>query len=198
MINLIRDTIIAFCTDFVENPYKCYTEHGQHALFFSMLNAAIPEEKKFIYWENQKICVIQKEYPTAMNLEKSKRQHWDVAILKSPAESLIRGPGSMDYLRLFAVVEFGLNESGEHLQDDIERLCHQGSNIEHRFIIHLYRLSKSGALLSGRDWSPKSPRILKIDEVQQMASGKPIEIFYAVSDSTSTKTSGIWNVKSWE
>lgn len=195
MLEIIRKTINEFCQEFVRNPYLCYTEHGQHALFYSMLYAAIPDKQKFIFWDNQKICVIQKEYPTAATLDKPQRQHWDIAVLKSPPESLRNGPGSYDYLKLFAVVEFGLNESEEHLQDDINRLCHQDSNIENRFIIHLYRLSKGGVKFSGRDWSPESPRIKKMHEVKEMANGKPIEIFYGLADSTGLYTSGICDLK---
>jgi len=32
-----RQAIIQFCLEFVRNPNLCYTEHGQHALFCTML-----------------------------------------------------------------------------------------------------------------------------------------------------------------
>lgn len=194
MIDLIRKTINDFCLNFIQNPYKSYTEHGQHALFYSMLYSAIPDDHKFVFWENQKICVIQKEYPTAGKLGKPQRQHWDIAILKSPPESFRSGPGSYDYLRLFAVIEFGLNESEEHLKDDIDRLCHLEGNIENRFLVHLYRLSKGGAKFSGRDWSSKSPRIRTVEQVRELTIGKPVEIIYGMSDSTGMYESGIWNI----
>lgn len=194
MIDIIRKTINDFCLDFIQNPYLSYTEHGQHALFYSMLYAAIPDEQKFVQWDNQKVCIVQKEYPTAMNLKKSKRQHWDVAILKSPPESSQLEYHSYDYLKLFAAIEFGMNESEDHLQDDIDRLCDEGSNIEHRFIVHLYRLSESGAKFSGRDWSSKSPRILSIESVRKIAKGFPIEIYYGISDSSQKYKSGFWKI----
>lgn len=86
-LDLIRNTINDFCMDFVQNPYKSYTEHGQHALFFSMLMNAFPEHQRYITFDNKKVCFIQKEYPTLENLEKSKRQHWDIAILKEPVST---------------------------------------------------------------------------------------------------------------
>jgi len=195
MLETIRTTITNFCMDFVRNPYECYTEHGQHALFYSMLFSALSEQQRFITWKNQKVCALQKEYPTAGKLGKPKRQHWDIAILKSPPESCIEGGSSYDYLKLFAVVEFGMNGSAEHLNDDIARLCHKDANLEHGFIVHLYRLSKSGALFSGRDWGSSSPRILTLEDVQSLSVGKPVEIFYGVSDSTGNHHAGVWSVK---
>lgn len=190
MIDLIRKTINEFCQEFIRNPYICYTEHGQHALFYSMLLHSLPESQRFLSWENQKICVIQKEYPTAGKLGKPQRQHWDIAILKSPAESVHSGPGSFDYLKLYAAIEFGMNESEEHLKDDINRLCDKGSNIEHRFIVHLYRLSESGARFSGRDWSSKSQRILNTEYITKISQGKPVEIYLGLSDSSGRLKSG--------
>lgn len=195
MLEIIRNTIIEFCRDFICNPYKCYTEHGQHALFYTMLYNAIPEEQRFITWENKKICIVQKEYPTAGKIGKPQRQHWDVSILKSPPISLITGLGAYDYLKLFAAIEFGLNESKEHIIDDIERLCHKDANIENGFIVHLYRLSESGALFSGRDWSSKSPRILDLEHIRRLSTGKTVEIFYGLTDSTGINRSGLWNIK---
>ena len=194
MINLIRNTINEFCQAFIQNPYMCYSEHGQHALFYNMLYQAIPKSQRVISWENQKICVVQKEYPTAGKLGKPRRQHWDIAIIKSPPESISSRHGSYDYFKLYAAIEFGMNESEEHLQDDINRLCHEGSNIEHRFIIHLYRLSESGARFSGRDWSSKSPRILNGEKIKELIKGKPVEIFYGLADSTGKHKCGVWSV----
>lgn len=195
MINLIRNTINEFCQAFIQNPYMCYTEHGQHALFYNMLYQAIPKSQRVISWENQKISVVQKEYPTAGKLGKPRRQHWDIAIIKSPPESISSGHGSYDYLKLYAAIEFGMNESEEHLQDDINRLCDEGSNIEHRFIVHLYRLSESGARFSSRDWSSKSPRILKGERIMELIKGKPVEIFYGLADSTGIHKCGVWSFR---
>jgi hypothetical protein len=194
MLEIIRNTIIDFCLEFVRNPYLCYTEHGQHALFYSMLFNALPEEQRYLTWKNQKVCVLQKEYPTAGKLGKPQRQHWDIAVLKNPPESL-ETKHSYDYLKLFAVIEFGMNEAQVHLEDDIARLCHPEANLEHGFIVHLYRLSESGNPFSGRDWSPRSPRIFTPESVQEILDNRPVEIFYGLVDSTAPEKSGVWNIR---
>ena len=137
------------------------------------------------------MCVIQKEYPTAGKLGKSQRQHWDVAILKSPLESIVEGAGSYNYLKLFSAIEFGMTKAAEHLEDDIERLCHTGANLEHAFIVHLYRLSESGSQFSGRDRSFKSPRILTVKDVEKLSLGNSEEIFYGMYDSTKFHKTGV-------
>jgi hypothetical protein len=195
MLEVIRKAIVEFCQNFIAHPYLCYTEHGQHALFYSMLYNVIPKEQRYIICNNQKVCIIQKEYPTAGRLGKPQRQHWDIAILKSIQESTCNKEPSYDFLKLLAVVEFGMNESREHLVDDIERLCHAESNLECGFIVHLYRLSKSGNRFSNRDWSSKSPRIMTIEDIQQLSAGKPIEIFLGLADSTGLHTTGVWSIK---
>ena len=194
MLELIRRTITEFCLEFVRNPYLCYTEHGQHALFYSMLYNMLPEQQRDIIWENQKVGVLQKEYPMAGILGKPQRQHWDIAVLKSPPES-IKETGGYDYLKLSAVIEFGMNEPIGHLKDDIARICHEEANLEHAFIIHLYRLSESGSLFSSRDWSSKSPRILTIEDVRRLSVGEPVEIFYGLADCTGVYQSGVWSIK---
>jgi hypothetical protein len=65
MLEVIRKAIVEFCQNFIAHPYLCYTEHGQHALFYSMLYNVIPEEQRYVTIKNQKVCIIQKEYPTA-------------------------------------------------------------------------------------------------------------------------------------
>ncbi len=67
-IELVRKVAIDFCIEFTENPYLCYTEHGFHAYFHTMLFNVIPENERFADWKGKKICVIQKEYRTA-NIE---------------------------------------------------------------------------------------------------------------------------------
>ena len=194
MIEIVRKAVQSFCKEFVESPYLCYTEHGQHARFYSQLYQAIPEEKRYLEWKGQKVCVLQKEYPTASKLGKPQRQHWDIAVLSSPSESLIEGKGSFDFLKLDAVVEFGMNESEEHLVDDIHRLSHPEANLQQGFAVHLYRLSKPGHPLSGRDWSPKSRRILTVEEICKLSIGKLVEIYLAVHDSTQTLDNGVWKI----
>jgi hypothetical protein len=194
MLEIIRNTITKFCLEFVRNPYLCYTEHGQHALFYSMLFNALPEQQRYLTWQSQKVCVLQKEYPTAGNLGKPQRQHWDIAVLKNPPESLA-SKSSYDYLKVFAAIEFGMNEAKDHLEDDIARLCHPEANLEHGFIVHLYRLSESSNLFSGRDWSAKSGQVLKPEKVMKILDRRPVEIFYGLVDSTRVYKAGIWNVK---
>jgi hypothetical protein len=122
-----------------------------------MLYNALPADQRYTTWHDYKVCVVQKEYPTAGFLGKPRRQHWDIAVIKTPPQSLVDGiASSYDYLKLAAVVELGMNEGKEHLTDDIERLSHPGANVDQGFIIHLYRLSQPGAKLSDRDWSSAS------------------------------------------
>jgi hypothetical protein len=192
MKNAIRQVVIDFCIDFVENPYLCYTEHGQHALFFARLYNAMPEERRYTSWKGEKVCVIQKEYPTADKLGRPKRQHWDIAVIKSPPRSIIEGAGSFDYLSLDAVVEFGMNEDLDHLVDDIDRISHPRSNVDYGFLVHLHRLSTPGTSLSGRDWSAKSKRIVSPVELAELINGKALEIYYGLRDITGTHESGLW------
>ena len=81
--DIVRETIETFCLEFAEHPYICYTEHGLHALFFSRLYDALPEDQRYFEWDGRKVCAVQKEYATADNLGKSKRQHWDIAVLRN-------------------------------------------------------------------------------------------------------------------
>jgi hypothetical protein len=193
--DLVRQSIIKFCSEFIKHPYLCYTEHGQHALFYTQLYNSLPITERYTIWQEQKLGVIQKEYPTAGNLGKSKRQHWDIAVIKTPAESTAKNRTSYDYLKLAAVVEFGMNEAMEHLTDDIERICHHDANLEFGFIVHLYRLSEPGSLLfSKRDWSSNSTCILPIEQVKKLSMDKPVEIYYGRADSTGKFTSGVWHI----
>lgn len=184
-VEVVRQAVIDFAYQFIKSPYLCYTEHGLHALFYSQLFNNIPPEKRFVQWQGEKVCVVQKEYPTFGNLGKPKRQHWDVAVIKDPAECR---PGVLhhlyDYLSLVAVVEFGLNVGESHLIDDIERLTHADSNVENRFIVNLYRLSRSGHLFSGRDLSSVSAQVMSMQRVAQLINGKEIEIVQGIYDSS--------------
>jgi len=74
IVETVRQTIIQFCTEFMEHPYLCYTEHGQHALFYARLYNALSPEHRYTIWRGQKIGVVQKEYPTAGKLGKPRRQ----------------------------------------------------------------------------------------------------------------------------
>jgi hypothetical protein len=160
-----------------------------------MLFNALPAAQRYTTWQDRKICVLQKEYPTAANLGKPQRQHWDIAVIRTPPESIIDGSGSFDYLKLAAGVEFGMNEPEDHLLDDIERLCHQDANLDQGFVVHLYRLSEPDAKFSNRDWSPKSPRILSGERIAEIVGGRPVDIYYGVHDSTDQHTSGVWLIR---
>ena len=117
-----------------------------------------------------------------------------MAVLKNPSESF-ETKSSYDYLKLFAAIEFGMNEAREHLEDDINRLCHPEANLEHGFIVHLYCLSESSNLFSGRDWSPRSPRILNVEEVRELSAGRSVDIFYGLADGTGVHEAGVWNIR---
>ncbi|HEX7974139.1 MAG TPA: hypothetical protein VF498_07010, partial [Anaerolineales bacterium] len=102
MVNLnelTRQCLASFCFEFLKEPYLAYTEHGLHALFFNQFFCALPETQRYFYWEGHKVGTIQKEYPTAANLSKPQRQHWDIAIIKNPPESRATKL-SYDYLKL--------------------------------------------------------------------------------------------------
>lgn len=192
----VEKTIREFICEFIEKPYLCYTEHGQHARFYQMLYEALDPSQRYLACMGQKVCAIQKEYPTASNLGKPQRQHWDIAIIKSPAESAPEKKPSYDYLKLEAIVEFGMNEAKDHLEDDIQRVCHDDSNADHRYIVHLYRLSKAGNQFSMRDWSPSSKQILTVAQVKAMIpAGKQVSIFYGMYNDTDKSQNGVWLIK---
>jgi len=194
MIDIVRQTIIQFCLEFIENPYLCYTEHGQHAMFYTMLYNDPLLKQQNTTWKGKKLCVIQKEYPTAGCLGKSRRQHWDIAVIKTPPESIVPGKSSYDYLKLAAAVEFGMNEATEHLKDDLDRLCHSDSNLEQGFIVHLYRLSQPAALFSKRDCSSRSTRITTLKEVVELSIGKQVDIYYGLTGGVGEHKNGLWHV----
>jgi hypothetical protein len=195
MLETIRETIDEFCLDFVAHPYLCYTEHGQHALFYTKLYNRISKKQRYITYKHQRVCIIQKEYPTAGKLGKPQRQHWDIAVLNPSQEGAPHKVLSYDYLKLFAVIEFGMNESQEHLQDDIQRLYHPDANLVYSFIVHLYRLSESGNLFSGRDWSSKSHQIMAVKDIRLLSASKPVEIYMALTDSTRRYSPGAWHIR---
>jgi len=195
MVDLIRQTIIGFCREFIERPYLCYTEHGLHALFFTRLYQALPAESRYARWNSHDLCVLQKEYPTASDLSKSQRQHWDISIIKTPIVACTRRE-AFDYLPLTAVVEFGLNCQFDHLEDDVARLCHPGANVDNRFVVHLYRLSAVNDRISGRDWAPKSSLVCSTETIQIAVMNRPVEVFYGMVDVTCPNRTGLWIISS--
>lgn len=190
MKDRVNDVILRFCGEFVKDPYLCYTEHGIHALFFQRLYDALPEEERYFIWNDQRVCVLQKEYPTACDLGKPKRSNWDISLIRTPPETLSE-KNPYDYFRLDTVVEFGLNEAGDHLKDDIQRLAHAGSNVDNKYCVHLYRFSEG---ISGRDWSIRSKRILSLKEIMEMVSGTAVTVYLAVADATDTFERGMWKI----
>lgn len=181
-----------FSNEFLLNPYLAYTEHGLHALFFNFLLTKLGQEKITLFseWKEQRVCLIQKEYPTAANFERSRRQNWDISILECPLKSLKENePNSFDFFSLEAVFEFGLNASFKHLESDIERLAHKDANLKNAYIMHFYRLSEAGARFSSRDCSTNSKSILFPDQIEQQIKGKKVTVFYALVDLTQKHTS---------
>ena len=198
MLNILRHSIINFCSEFINHPYLCYTEHGQHALFHTRLFNNLSEEQRYSTWRNSKVCVIQKEYPTHTDIEKSKRQHWDIAILKTPlkCDTLTHGEREFDHLKLFAAIEFGMNANIGHLEEDIRRLNHPDSNISNKFIVHLYRISDAKNKISRRDLSHNSKLLAEnLEAVCAASKGSKIDIYFAIADNTKPECNCIWHIR---
>jgi len=153
-----------------------------------MLYERLPEKARFLDWNGQRVCVLQKEYPTADCLGKPRRQHWDIAVLSTPPKAKRKNQG-YDYLQLLAAIEFGMNASKVHLMDDIKRLCHKEANVKHRFVVHLYRISKAGDRFSGRDQSTNSPQALTAADIGKLLKETAVEVYYALTDKTDSNRS---------
>jgi hypothetical protein len=194
-IAVVRDTVIRFCEEFIQDPYLCYTEHGQHALFYTMLFNALPESRRYAMWDSKRVCLLQKEYPTAGSLSKSRRQHWDIALLQTPLQPVPGEAPEYDRLKLAAAVEFGMNAKRKHLREDIRRLCHPDAHVGHGFVVHLYRLSPPGEPFSRRDRSASSPRILEVDDVAALPRDPRLEIYYGMVDATGRHEQGLWCIQ---
>lgn len=183
-----------FAADFLREPHRCYTEHGIHALFFSHLLSKLSPHERFFDLRGRQVCVLQKEYPTATKLGRSKRQHWDVALAQPPNESSTDAY-PMDSLRLELVFEFGLNEDAEHLHDDLERLSHPEANVEWPVAVHLQRLNQRAEMLSNRDRSPRSVKNLRLEDVVALQSQYPsVSVIFANVDFTGSSEAGVWEV----
>jgi len=197
VVQITRSTLIAFCSDFLTRPYLCYTEHGLHALFFARLYNELAPEDRYSKLHDQEFCVVQKEYPTAGNFGRSRRQHWDISVIRQPVVPLDR-TSAFDYLPLAAVVEFGLNCDSNDLVDDIQRLSHHESNVQNGFIVHLYRLSNSNEKFSGRDLSPDTTILFDKKSVQTVLQGytepPSLEVLYGIADMTKSYKSGLWSI----
>ncbi len=190
---LIEEAILNFCQEFVGSPYLCYTEHGLHALFFSRLMDKVPEHERYASLYGERICLVQKEYPTHTDLGKGRRQHWDIAIIDP--SGVANGTPELDHLPLMAAVEFGMNEPREHLVEDIRRLS-EDTNSRHKYIVHLYRFSQG---TSGRDWRPNCTRAMSPDEVVEACAEGPlpqaVTVLYGVSD-RANGTSALYQIDS--
>jgi hypothetical protein len=144
-----------------------------------------------------RICVIQKEYPTAGRLGKTKRQHWDIAVIDKPLKPINGKKPSYDYLKIHSAIEFGLNEDLEHLEDDIIRLCHAEALVKHSYIIHLYRISDN---ISNRDLSVRSKQVrehrISIEKITSIFKGRNVVGFVVISDSSAVGgiEPGIWKM----
>ena len=183
--DLVPAILKDFCVEFCSEPYLCYTEQGLHALFFSRLYNALPESQRFLEWNGRKVCAIQKEYATAHDLDKSKRQHWDVAVLKTPLTTRKEYP--YDFFEIDTAVEFGLNAGENHLREDMRRLAHPSSNVRAGFAVHFHRISEG---ISKRDLSPRSTRIwpgpslTERDKLLAEVRRTNVTVYYALVDAT--------------
>lgn len=191
---VVEQTLQAFCQTFVSYPYLCYTEHGLHALFYTHLYNALAPQERYLLWQGESVCVLQKEYPTADALGKPRRQHWDIAVIRNPPQCLAGKQHSYDYLCLAAVIEFGLNEPSAHLEDDIQRLSHPGANVDQSYFVHLYRLADPKATQSGRDWSNLSAKICPKEHVAAMLAHTSITGYYGLYDAGGKYLRGLWRI----
>lgn len=196
-VDLTRRELEKFCKEYLEHPYLCYTEHGQHTRFAGQLYNAIREDERYDVVNGHRICRVQKEYPTNGKLIRPRRQHWDVSLLARTSDAQ-EFTFHYDHLPLATVVEFGLNAWKKHLKDDIERLSHSDSNVHQGFIAHLYRLSDAGTRPSRRDQSPNSTSILTAEEIQDLLKVKNIEVYLGVYDSTGHNATGLWKITASE
>lgn len=188
----VTKTIERFCREFLEHPYLCYTEHGLHARFYSMLYDALPPEKRYGEIDRKRVCLLQKEYPTAHNLDKSRRQNWDISLIRSPLSAKPEKCPKYDYLQLDSVVEFALNEDRKHLEEDIRRLCHSESNVINKFIVYLYRIFQPR--VSGRDLSPGSSRLIKPESIHKLVGGRAVDAYLVTADTGRPPLSGAWRI----
>ena len=197
LAELTPKTLVEFCKDFINNPYRCYTEHGLHALFFTKLYKALPDEStRYVDVAGSEIvCVIQKEYPTHDSIGRSRRQHWDTAVIKTPVvmPNMVR---AYDHLRLAAVVEFGTNVGRGHLEDDIDRLSDKRANVDLPLAAHFYRFSPAAARVSRRDWSANAVSRFQLEEIPSMLPpGSPVTVYFGhFGDTTPNPAAALWQV----
>lgn len=85
-----------------------------------------------------------------------------------------------------------MNANKDHLEDDINRLIHTNSYVEHKYIIHLYRISGPNPKVSNRDFSPRSKKILASDQIFKLIKVPNIKIYFGVADITKIHECGLW------
>ncbi len=208
-VELVRETIIEFCNEFIDEPYLCYTEHGLHALFYTRLLEKLKgQDLHFLTWKGKKVYTIQKEYRTATELGKTKRQNWDISVIKKPPTSNIKET-SYDYLELSVAIEFGLNEDIQHFKEDIRRLGHGDANIiDTAFVVHLIRLFEPKNRISNRDITKTNKNYQEFTNIIQNYKKEfdkdtfdiqnrdiNIEIYYAIAGKHEDKKIGGWCIK---
>jgi len=185
----VENSIKKLLTEFGDQPYMCYTEHGIHARFYQILAEAIKNsgiKGTFEFQKSMQIGLIQKEYPTKNHLGRTQRQHWDIAIIdpKQPKpKNNQHNLTGYDFLKLHSVVEFGLNDSLEHLIDDIDRLLHNDSNVELKYIVHLMRSSENSTpKVSRRDLTDKYKNYKDILNIPTVLTHKETSKQYKITD----------------
>ena len=187
----------AFCREFVKYPYLCYTEHGIHARFLLQLYTELPEHGRYAEWDGNRVCVVQKEYPTAASLGKPRRQHWDVAVLRTPLEC----PG--DRLTTTPIVRLPPARDGGRVRAELRRrsprrgrarLCHRASNVDDPVIVHLYRFSTGRSHVRPRHLAPGRPAFVRSPPSPSSRPSTRLDVYYGVADSTETYPSGLWRI----
>ena len=182
----IEECIEGFCREFLKSPYLCYTEHGLHASFYHRVLNFLGDKEGLVTYKGKAVCKVQKEYPTFKTLGRSKRQHWDIAVIDADKNRLAMAE-NYDSLYLESAIEFGLNATKMHLEDDIDRLTHKDANVGKPFIVHCCRISSG---FSRRDISADSKRNLLGDDVYELlaANSRAIDsgiiIYLAKADDT--------------
>ena len=189
--DVVRYALEDFCLDFLESPYMCYTEHGMHAMFYRRLMNSLPNESLYTRVGGRDVCTVQKEYRMGSDVGKSRKAHWDIAVLEKSQSA--DAENWYDYLRLNSVAEFGLNSDEGHFEDDVERLSHEQSGVPNCFIVNLYRYSRS---LTGRDWQNEHEAFVSPVEMNNLIRkhGNKVVAYFALVDDTTGRRDGPYRI----
>lgn len=188
----LESILAEFAVEFFRHPYVCYNEHGLHAWLFCKIYQSLSLSERSGILDDQYVSIVQNEYPTAHDLDKSRRQNWDISILRQPLEPLNDKPSKYDYLKLDAVIEMGLNATKSHLVEDVRRMEHEKANVSHKYILHFYRLSDG---YSGRDLKPNHKSIMSKEEAQMAIGERDVVVYYVIFDSTGKLENGVWEIR---